>query len=1133
MALKTWMLRFAVAFVVIWFSACGGGGETGESADQAVTNPPAVEIVDPAPAYSGAKTQATVSEENAAFLALEGYGAGNIGTTMGEPFTVGKSTAAAEPSFPPAPRLAQIVKKSVRRIEFPRRTTRPIDTSEKASVTTVTQQPADGSTRVYTDQVAGDGGGYASYTIFINDFTGSLSGTLSYDEYTSQGIVLTGDVAVFGTFDASQENFSRLTISFNSLSMSQAEYKITLVGSLSWGFNYSSSSETLTIDMAMIDHTYEKTYWFNDYTLTTTYSPGGMVQTISGRFYEPNYGYVDLSTETALVVYEGSSWPESGTLLFSGDQGTWARLDFQSDHLLIQAETDGAGDVNWQTEFPTVEEPLYNSPPVADAGLDQNVSQWDTVSLDGGGSYDPDEDPLSFSWHFESCPAACPDLTGYSTATPSFTARDAGTYVLALTVNDGQTLSSPDTVSVTAAAVTASDPDLLQKTWEYGIYGTSIGAAGLFLLNRGLGTPEIVGSASVGDFWPNTFWYNVRRSADGKYEQTWRSEIYPDTIVRIVGADVNSDGTADVIVGLANGRIYIYDGLTLEESYRFSAAATLTALAAGDLDGDGKPEIVTSDGIGIFVYSAETGEMSWSISAGGGNSLAIGNLDADPALEIVATANGGRGYVVDASSRTVEWEYVTGFGAQVALGDLDGDGMQEIVGAAAWYKITVFDADRRTPVWEIPTDLDIGALLVADTDGDGVPEILYGDGQWGEIHAVGAETRTERWSVSNPEHGVSGLALGDADGDGEDEVLWGAGGTSTGEDHLFIADPSIGAIEWQNVHLDGPLSPVAVGDVDDDGEDEIVMVSFKSNSGYDEGVVHIFDARSHALEYREPLGIMDWMGVRSVAIGDVDGDGVTEYVVTTGNLYTGVIRVYDGTTHALKKESAGYDGNYFSALAVGDVDGDGSVEIVAGQGREHTGATGTYLIVFNGATLEEKWRSVDLGSIWGSVYDIELADLNGDGRMDIAASLSGDRLIVYDAENHDLLLLAERAAHALEVADLDGDGAPELLVGRDDGQIDVLDGVTFEVKETVSTYGSAPIDALRVSDLDSDGSGEWLATRGGGLVVLGGEDHGIRWKSHDLSENLGLYNHLAIRDTDGDGRKEVFLGDDLALYQFE
>jgi hypothetical protein len=275
------------------------------------------------------------------------------------------------------------------------------------------------------------------------------------------------------------------------------------------------------------------------------------------------------------------------------------------------------------------------------------------------------------------------------------------------------------------------------------------------------------------------------------------------------------------------------------------------------------------------------------------------------------------------------------------------------------------------------------------------------------------------------------------------------------------------------------------------------------------------------------------MGVRSVSIADVDNDGHTEFVVTTGNIYDGVIRVYDGASHALKKQSAGYNGNFFSALAIGDVDGDGKTEIVAGQGMEHTGATGVYLIVFDGATLAEKWRSVSLGSSWAGVYDIKLADLDGDGHLEIIASLLGSRLMVYDGVTHDLQLLIEHPARALEVADIDDDGVLEILVGRDDGKIDVFHGSTFGLKRIVLTFDTAPINALKVEDIAGNGTRDWLVSRGNELVILAGQDQALKWRSADLSGNAGLYNHLGIKDIDGDGKPDIFLGSDLALYQFE
>ncbi|MGQ9602400.1 MAG: PKD domain-containing protein, partial [Candidatus Bipolaricaulia bacterium] len=46
-----------------------------------------------------------------------------------------------------------------------------------------------------------------------------------------------------------------------------------------------------------------------------------------------------------------------------------------------------------------------NRPPIADAGLDQEVDVGERVQLDGSGSFDPDGDSLSYSWAFISKPS--------------------------------------------------------------------------------------------------------------------------------------------------------------------------------------------------------------------------------------------------------------------------------------------------------------------------------------------------------------------------------------------------------------------------------------------------------------------------------------------------------------------------------------------------------------------------------------------------------------------------------------------------------------------------------------------------------------------------------------------------------
>ncbi len=87
--------------------------------------------------------------------------------------------------------------------------------------------------------------------------------------------------------------------------------------------------------------------------------------------------------------------------------------------------------------------------PVAHAGDDQlfgGSSPPPLVSLDGSTSCDPNGDPLTYQWQQIGGPAV--DLHNPDTDEPNFVPSDFGTYVFELVVNDGDTNSTPDTVSI-------------------------------------------------------------------------------------------------------------------------------------------------------------------------------------------------------------------------------------------------------------------------------------------------------------------------------------------------------------------------------------------------------------------------------------------------------------------------------------------------------------------------------------------------------------------------------------------------------------------------------------------------------------------------------------------------------------
>jgi len=91
-------------------------------------------------------------------------------------------------------------------------------------------------------------------------------------------------------------------------------------------------------------------------------------------------------------------------------------------------------------------------PPVANAGPAQTVSLGTLVTLDGTGSTDSDNKPLTYQWSLLSVPTgSAATLAQPTSAHPTFTADLAGNYIAQLIVNDGFLNSSPATVTISTS----------------------------------------------------------------------------------------------------------------------------------------------------------------------------------------------------------------------------------------------------------------------------------------------------------------------------------------------------------------------------------------------------------------------------------------------------------------------------------------------------------------------------------------------------------------------------------------------------------------------------------------------------------------------------------------------------------
>jgi hypothetical protein len=169
--------------------------------------------------------------------------------------------------------------------------------------------------------------------------------------------------------------------------------------------------------------------------------------------------------------WQFASKPE-GSIAVLSDANTVSpsfTVDMLGDYVIELIVTDS---LDAQSLVAQVIIDTYNTIPVADAGTGQTVHPRDTVSLDGSGSSDPEEDyPLTYSWQFASKPeGSIAELLDANTVSPSFTVDMLGDYVIELVVTDslGAQSTAAQVVINTYNAVPVADAGLDQNIIQIG-----------------------------------------------------------------------------------------------------------------------------------------------------------------------------------------------------------------------------------------------------------------------------------------------------------------------------------------------------------------------------------------------------------------------------------------------------------------------------------------------------------------------------------------------------------------------------------------------------------------------------------------------------------------------------------------
>lgn len=242
----------------------------------------------------------------------------------------------------------------------------------------------------------------------------------------------------------------------------------------------------------------------------------------------------------------------------------------------------------------------------------------------------------------------------------------------------------------------------------------------------GDGTDEII-VAPQGMGGPNVRVYEVNYDAGTITLKDWFF-AYQEGFrggVNVVTGDLNGDGKEEIITsplwgGGPNVRAYTWNGTGFElQAWTMAYDSTFKGgvdVAAGDVDGDGKAEIVTAPisggGPNVRVYSLNGSELdldTWSMvydeGFKGGVQVEVGNIDSDASDEIVVSPRGMggpnvRAFNVTNGSMTVidsvmAYDEAYRSGVNLTLIDIDRDGTAEIVTAPRMGapNVRVYDAD--------------------------------------------------------------------------------------------------------------------------------------------------------------------------------------------------------------------------------------------------------------------------------------------------------------------------------------------------------------------------------------------------------------------------------------------------------
>ncbi len=633
--------------------------------------------------------------------------------------------------------------------------------------------------------------------------------------------------------------------------------------------------------------------------------------------------------------------------------------------------------------------------------------------------------------------------------------------------------------------------------------------------------------------------------------------------------DIDGDGKPDIALGASWQPTNTASGGTLQwlknsggqtpwPLYPISEEPTLHRIRWGDVDGDGKKELIVAplhgrgnkspewQGAGlrllVFRVPANPAKDPWPVEVADdtlhiGHNFIVEDYDGDGKDDIWVAAREGVHLLSKSNGGWRRHKIGAGAPGEIKLGRINRQRVLATVEPWHGNGVVVYEEPQppKNPqgpppkavyrseagtVWPnrmIEERLAQGhALAWADFDGDGSDELAVG---WREKNvgvALYKRTASGEWKrtqlIDDGGMAAEDLTVADLNGDGRPDLI--AGGRSTHNIRVYWNETKT---QWtRHVVATGAMFLTAVAlDFNRDGKMDIIASGSR--------VTTLFEGPNW-----KPKELLKGWDLIHGAVMDVNRDGCPDFV---GAQYTPGYIVWmecpSGKVHVLDDaEKGGVNGVH--GLVVGDVNGDGIPDL-AGNSAQPKGAFPNSLVWFDGKTLK---RTVfaDRDAAGLSHY-LDIGDLDGDGKADIAAGakISPDgNWFAYWTNAAKVparrvnVAVNEEGATNVAIADIDGDGKNDLFCTRGHG----IGAVWYRAPGWTPVQVDATLvgpHSLAKGDIDGDGDIDFATVaKDSGIAAWFENDGKGKFTKHHIYEDQAAYD-VRLVDIDRDGKLDLLV----------